>query len=39
VQIRAFCTCTGSSERGQVDTRTITNGSNNPGIRYIYLNP
>ena len=24
---------------GQVDTRTITNGSNNPGIRYIYVNP
>ena len=24
---------------GQVDTRTITNGINNPGIRYIYLNP
>ena len=24
---------------GQVDTRTITNGINNPNIRYIYLNP
>jgi len=24
---------------GQVDTRTITDGVNNPGIRYIYLNP
>ena len=24
---------------GQVNTRTITNGVNNPGIRYIYLNP
>lgn len=24
---------------GHVDTRTITNGINNPGIRYIYLNP
>jgi surface antigen len=24
---------------GRVDTRTITNGTDNPGIKYIYLNP